>query len=109
MRISVAVGVVCVAFLVVMPGSVAAKEQAVPKQATQEFEPPPGRDVCTTVSWGFDDVVRTDCSYGLPAQSQGNPALKGIDYLRQSHLLLSTARYIALLLDAAYRVEVFRF
>ena len=66
------------AFLVVMPGSVPAKEQAVPKQASQEFEPPTGREVCTTVSWGFDDVVRTDCSYGLPAQSHGNPALKGI-------------------------------
>ena len=78
MRISLAVAVVCVGFLVVMPGSLPAKEQAVPKQASQEFEPPTGREVCTTLSWGFDDVVRTDCSYGLPAQSHGNPALKGI-------------------------------
>jgi hypothetical protein len=84
MRISLA-GVVCVASLVAMSGSVAAEDHAIPpEQPSQELNaptsegPPPSRDVCTTVSWGFDDVVRTDCSYGLPPESRGNPALKGI-------------------------------
>jgi hypothetical protein len=85
MRISVAAGVACIASLVAIPGSVTAEEHAVPpEQPSQQVSasapepPPPGREVCTTVSWGFDDVVRTDCSYGLPPQSHGNPALKGI-------------------------------
>jgi len=84
MRI-VLVGVVGVASLVAISGSVAAEEHAVsPEQPSQPYsastsqEPPPSREVCTTVSWGFDDVVRTDCSYGLPPQSHGNPPLKGI-------------------------------
>jgi hypothetical protein len=84
MRISVAISIICIAVMA-MCKSVAAEDHAVPPEqpnqqvsASTSEQQPPGRDVCTTVSWGFDDVVKTDCSYRLLPQLHDNPALKGI-------------------------------
>ena len=78
-------------FALMRTGGIAAAEHAVTaEQASSEVSVPTGpegeqallpaasREVCTTVTWGWGDVVKTDCRYAPLPASRGNPALHGI-------------------------------